>query len=361
MYILTFRKSSSKNFEHGLDLAESFGGVWDGQQMTLEIPDDRLLDAYELLSPLFEIIQNWSSTRATFNGAEVKPYPFILYMHFVKECAETSDLEPKNCWLSDDCPGWTCKKLTNILFQESGSGDYKSNERYWYNFGKFNDKNEWAIDKSGIYNRLIQFAEINGLHVCPHFNEKEVRRAIDQMPSKIIPDNIRYRVHFTDFYDKGEKLKFPENIRHISLKYPGSGEQVKRKYDVDKIQPIRHHRSGGIPDGPDGVERSAMNQPKKYHLRVYDNFHYGDESEAYDHGSYPTYEAAMIAAKAIVDEFFVSNWKPGIKPDDLLSQYSLYGEDPVILPNEPGEQERFSARKYAEGSVAEICRKLKNR
>ncbi len=259
--------------------------------------------------------------------------------------------------MSGDCPGWTCKKLTNILFQESGSGDYKSNDRYWYNFGKFNGKNEWVIDKSGIFDRLIQFAEINGLHVCPHFNEKEVRQAIDRLPSKIIPDDVNYRVHFTDFYDKGKKLKFPENIRHISQKYPGSGEQVKRKYDVHKIRMISHHQSGGIPDGLNCIERSAMNQPKKYHLRVYDNFHYGDESEAYDHGSYPTYEAAVIAAKAIVDEFLNQNWKPGIEPDDLLSQYSLYGEDPVILPNEPGEHERFSARKYAEGSVAEICRK----
>lgn len=358
MYILTFKKSRSKNLEQGLDLAESLGGVWDGRQMTLEIPDNQLLDAYEFLGPLFEIIQNWSSTRATFNGAEVKPYPFILNMHFVKECAETSDLEPKNCWLSDDCSGWTCKKLTNILFLESGSGEYESNERYWYNFGKFNDKNEWVIDKSGIFNRLIQFAEINGLHVCPHFNEKEVRRAIDLLPSKIIPDNITYRVHFTDLYDKGEKLKFPENIRHISNKYPGSGEQVKRKYNVDNIRSISHHESGDIPEK---IEHSAINQPKKYHLRVYDNYHYGDESEAYDYGEYATYEEAEIAAKAIVDEFFESNWKPGIRLDELLGQYSLYGEDPIILPNEPGENERFSARAYADISAVEICRKLENK
>ena len=137
--------------------------------MSLEIPDNQILDAYDFLGPLFEIIQNWSSTGATYNGAEVEPYPFILYMHFVKECAEASDLEPKNCWLSEDCSGWTCKKLTNILYVESGSGEYERNDRYWYNFGKFNSKNEWVIDKSGIFNRLIYFAEINGLNVCSIF------------------------------------------------------------------------------------------------------------------------------------------------------------------------------------------------
>jgi hypothetical protein len=100
---------------------------------------------------------------------------------------------------------------------------------------------------------------------------------------------------------------------------------------------------------------------KYFHLRVYDNFHYMDESEAYDHGQFETYEEALIAAKAIVDEFFEQNWKSGIDPDHLLGQYSLYGEDPVILPNEPGDHGSFSARTYAGTRAAVICRKLENK
>lgn len=80
-----------------------------------------------------------------------------------------------------------------------------------------------------------------------------------------------------------------------------------------------------------------------FHLRVYDNYHYGDETEAYNHGQYETYAAAIIAAKAIVANFFETNWKPGIKADDLLGQFLIYGEDPIILPDEIGENERFSA------------------
>jgi len=99
----------------------------------------------------------------------------------------------------------------------------------------------------------------------------------------------------------------------------------------------------------------------KFHLRVYDNFHYMDESEAYNHGQYETYEDALIAAKAIVDEFFEHNWKIGTTSDYLLGQYSLYGEDPIILPNEHGENEVFSASNYANISAVEICRKFKNR
>ena len=99
----------------------------------------------------------------------------------------------------------------------------------------------------------------------------------------------------------------------------------------------------------------------KFHLRVYDNYHYMDESEAYNHGQYNTYHDAIIAAKAIVDEFLVDNWKSGISPDDLIGQYCIYGEDPIILPNEHGEHERFSARTYAGISAVEICRKLENK
>ena len=100
---------------------------------------------------------------------------------------------------------------------------------------------------------------------------------------------------------------------------------------------------------------------KHFYLRVYDNFHYMDESEAYNHGQFETYEDALIAAKAIVDEFFEQNWERGIKPDYLLAQYSLYGEDPVILAGEHAENKSFSARTYASTSAVEICRKLENK
>lgn len=96
----------------------------------------------------------------------------------------------------------------------------------------------------------------------------------------------------------------------------------------------------------------------KFYLRVYDNFHYTEESEAYNHGQYETYEEARRAAQTIVEDFFVHNWKSGLTAAHLLEQYCLYGEDPVILPNEYGEHLRFSARIYA-GEIAEtICKKL---
>jgi len=99
----------------------------------------------------------------------------------------------------------------------------------------------------------------------------------------------------------------------------------------------------------------------KFHLRVYDNFHYMDESEAYNHGHFETYEEALITAKKIVDEFFEHNWKKGSTPEDLRGLYSFYGEDPIILPNDHGKNKSFSAWNYAEISAVKICRKMENK
>lgn len=98
----------------------------------------------------------------------------------------------------------------------------------------------------------------------------------------------------------------------------------------------------------------------KFHLRVYDNFHYMDESEAYNHGEYETFEEALIAAKAIVEEFFVSNWKTAPTARDLAAQYFTYGEDPIILPNEHGEHSSFSAWTYAEKIHETIFKRLQD-
>jgi guanosine-3',5'-bis(diphosphate) 3'-pyrophosphohydrolase len=95
----------------------------------------------------------------------------------------------------------------------------------------------------------------------------------------------------------------------------------------------------------------------KYNLRVFDN--YGqDASKGYDHGSYNTYEEAEIAAKAIVDEFLVHNWRRGMNPDILVAQYCLYGEDLVILPVDNPAGRKFSARDYVNEIAEIICRKL---
>ncbi len=105
---------------------------------------------------------------------------------------------------------------------------------------------------------------------------------------------------------------------------------------------------------------SQNNIQMQYHLRVYDNSHYMDESEAYDHGEYETYEEAEIAARGIVNEFLHFNWRRGMTSDKLIELYCLHGEDPVILPVKYPEGKGFSARDYVNEVAGIICNNLEN-
>jgi len=85
----------------------------------------------------------------------------------------------------------------------------------------------------------------------------------------------------------------------------------------------------------------------KYYLRVYDNYHYMDESEAYNHGDYNIYDEAENAAKNIVKESLLHLWQTGSPIDDVYSQYTMYGEDPAVLSVNQSIDKIFSARTYA--------------
>lgn len=237
MYILTFKTSRSKYFQKGLDKARELGGTWDGETMVLKIPEDGLLDAFERLLPLFEIVSNWSSLKATYRGKEVDPYRFILVMYFIRECAEMRKTNSEHCRLNMEEKGWGCKRISHIMYQLLGDGEYRQNDKYWYNFGRFNEHNDWVIDKEELYRRLSSFAEEKGLTICPFFRTGEVRRAVDSLPSRIIPDNRSFRVYFEEEHFQGEKLKMPVNIRHIP-NTPGTSNKEEREYNSDAIIPI---------------------------------------------------------------------------------------------------------------------------
>ena len=95
-----------------------------------------------------------------------------------------------------------------------------------------------------------------------------------------------------------------------------------------------------------------------FHLRVYDNFHSPDQSEADDIGSYTTFEEASVAAKAIVDKFLVANWKTGIKPAELLALFHDFGDAPSIISDDHLKHEHFSAKNYAISRLEEVCKNL---
>ncbi len=86
---------------------------------------------------------------------------------------------------------------------------------------------------------------------------------------------------------------------------------------------------------------------RMYRLKIYDNFHYMDEDETYMHGAFSSYEEALQEAKLIVENHIIHNYKPGMLPEAMSADYTMFGEDPVIVSELWQEHNRrFSAWNY---------------
>lgn len=72
-----------------------------------------------------------------------------------------------------------------------------------------------------------------------------------------------------------------------------------------------------------------------YKVFVDDNDAFMDESKRHPAGVFESHQAAVSAAEAIVDEFLLSTYRPGMKSDELFAAYRGYGEEPFILATEP--------------------------
>ncbi len=89
---------------------------------------------------------------------------------------------------------------------------------------------------------------------------------------------------------------------------------------------------------------------KKYSVKVDDNFHYMDESERYDAGSYSSLEEAIAKCKAITLQSLKECYERGMDADQLKAQWLAFGEDPFVL-GEAGKPP-FSAREFVS---QELC------
>jgi hypothetical protein len=91
----------------------------------------------------------------------------------------------------------------------------------------------------------------------------------------------------------------------------------------------------------------------KYTVICDDNFHFMDESERDTHGQYDSADAAIAAAKAIVDRSLRHLYQPGMTAGRLYDDYMDFGDDPFIRSDDKSCV--FSAWKYAEERCPEIC------
>ncbi|HAN78749.1 MAG TPA: hypothetical protein DCQ31_13795 [Bacteroidales bacterium] len=97
-----------------------------------------------------------------------------------------------------------------------------------------------------------------------------------------------------------------------------------------------------------------------FSLKVYDNYHYMDESETYLTGNYETAEEAVNAAKKIVEEFLLQLLEQGTEPDQLYQIFLNFGEDPMVISTNPNlEAPFFSSTTYAQTYINLLIEKDK--
>jgi len=218
MYTLTFIKTKAKNFPKALQIAEELGAKYDGETVRLEFPTHQLLYMYETLLPLIALIQNWKDTKATYKGKRVGVYRFVfLIWRNVRMCAEemNSTSNERYCWHGTDSPGWGCRLLDRVSRKEEGPGNYKTSSQYWYNFGEFDHNGDWIVNKRLIIERLMKEAEEKALDTCPFFSLEKIQEAVQDLPEKIIPDNLHYRKFYIRDYIDGVIKERAVNIRHM--------------------------------------------------------------------------------------------------------------------------------------------------
>lgn len=96
-------------------------------------------------------------------------------------------------------------------------------------------------------------------------------------------------------------------------------------------------------------------EDKKFNVLIDDNYHYHDGTSPTPGGSFGSYAQAVRAAEKIVDTSLAEFYEKGMSADELCKQYTSFGDDPYIIPND-NDHPRFSARTYASEQYSIICK-----
>ena len=94
----------------------------------------------------------------------------------------------------------------------------------------------------------------------------------------------------------------------------------------------------------------------QYKVMVDDNFHYMEEDERWEYGTFPTAAAAFAACRKVVDESLIAEYRLGMTATQLYDRYTSFGDEPfIIAPHGASEDVTFSARDYARSRVEALC------
>jgi hypothetical protein len=85
----------------------------------------------------------------------------------------------------------------------------------------------------------------------------------------------------------------------------------------------------------------------RYKVMVDDNFHYLDEDERSEYGTFASAAEALDACRQLVDQSLVAEYENGATAEQLYERYSSFGDDPFVVALDGAPKVEFSAHAYA--------------
>lgn len=97
----------------------------------------------------------------------------------------------------------------------------------------------------------------------------------------------------------------------------------------------------------------------RFKVYVAENSHFGNSGEGYLKGDYADCSTAVEVCKQVVDDFLLKAYDQGKTEEQLLHDYTLYGDDPYVVAGNGVERCDFSSWDYARARIKEIVDRAK--
>lgn len=199
---IEFKDEESDYFPEALHLMREFSGynfnsVLD--QYSIHTGYSELKSKLKEVDRLVSLIKDWDSVKYEVNGKKTE-YDEILYLLRMIRCGIFREMGTMGKKFCENGTEWNCRLLENIKLTPVNKIYHNpENRKYWFDFGYFEDEENWIIDKKEIIREIKEEIETRKIYMCEYFSMNETLKIIKEN----IPGNVRIKSGEWDIrYDK---------------------------------------------------------------------------------------------------------------------------------------------------------------